>query len=366
MRKRPTIEDVGRAAGVSQATVSYVLSGSRHAERITAGTTRRIVEAAQRIGYIRNATGTALKRGYTNSIVILLGRLHVALAHASLTMCISRAAAAKGLNLVVEVASSDEEASEYLMNIVSTNPYGIIVDSETVSSNLKRLADLYHYGIPVVDLNPPGEEFVFPSVTADRAHGFSLMTKHLIDLGHTRIGVILQSDGCPTVALKQQELHPTASQRMQGYRFAIGAAGIKFSPDLIEQICSEYPESDYGYDGFKHLLGRCPDITAVVCTSDRVALGAIAAARDMGLDVPGRISIGGYGGLDDGRFYLPSLTTLVPAEAKIAEKVIELMKRLRDEPGCKAKLEYEPMELIVRDSTGHAPAGLTDRPRRSK
>ena len=336
---KPTSQDVAREAGVSQCTVSYVMSGGKYGDRISIGTKRRVMAAATRLGYTRNSTGAALRRGYSDTVVLLAVTWELAAAHSHTTISVSRAAAGRGMTTIVHVAADDKEAIAFLERVSSLNPYGLLLlwDSNAIpEADLLRIEQA---GLPVVDLMPSGSREI-ASVTADRAQGSCIATRHLIELGHQRIGMILDTS---TRA-------KTSMQKLNGYRMALDEAGIPFQETLLQEVTSFGFEA--GQDGLRKLLQRRPDATAVMCINDPMALGALVSAQDLGLSVPGDISIVGYGAHPEGTFFRPSLTTLAIPAGKIANDAMSLLVRLREEKGFVPEPFSEPMELIIRQSTG--------------
>ncbi|MBI2842388.1 MAG: LacI family DNA-binding transcriptional regulator [Armatimonadetes bacterium] len=337
---KPTIEDVGREAGVSQTTVSFVLSGSKHADRISPETKQRIWAVAQKLGYSRNSIGTALQRGYSDTVVLLVVTWDLASTLAQTTVAVSRAVTSMGLAPVVLVAEDSDEATTLVRRINgSLNPFGLLLlwDSESVSAEVFQ--EIRSSGLPVVDLMPSPPEGI-SSVTADREQGFFLSTRHLIDLGHRRIGIMLD------MATRWK----TSNPKLSGYRRALASAGMKYDESLMEEIPN--PGFDAGYDGLRNLMNRHPEVTAVACINDAVAIGAMASANDMGLRVPDDVSIAGYGGHREGTYVRPELTTVAVPSTQIAEYALKAIVDMRNEKEYIPSSIYPPMELIVRHSTG--------------
>ncbi|MCE5313656.1 MAG: LacI family DNA-binding transcriptional regulator [Armatimonadota bacterium] len=338
---RPTSQDVAREAGVSQCTVSYVLSGGKNKDRISPETTRRVLAAAARLGYSRNSIGAALRRGYSDTIVLLAVTWELAASHSHTTISVSRAAAERGMTTIVHVASDDKEAIAFLGRVPSLNPYGLLLlwDSNAIPEADRLRVELA--GLPVVDLMPRESKNI-ASVTADRAQGSYIATRHLIEMGHQHIGMILDTSSRAKTSLK----------KLDGYRVALDEAGIPFHESLLQEVTSFGFEG--GYDGFHKLLRRRPDATAVMCINDHIALGALASAQNLGLSVPGDISVVGFGAHPEGTFLRPSLTTLAIPAGKIADDAINLLMKLREDESFVPEPLREPMELIVRESTGPA------------
>lgn len=346
MRKgrKPTIKDVGRLAGVSQTAVSYVLSDSKHAERISPETRNRILDAAAKLGYTRNSIGAALQRGYTDAMVILAVTWDLASSHSNTIMSISRVAASKGLSTIVHVAGGDEEAIKFISNVMSLNPYGLMILWDSASLPVNELHELSKHGLPIVDLMPYSIDGII-SVTADREQGFYLAMKHLTDLGHKRIGFILDTVG----RMK------TSIPKLEGYKRALEHAGMEFQPSLLQEAGSY--SFDAGYNGARHLLNRHPDMTAVLCINDPMALGAVAAAQDMNLEVPSDLSVVGYGAQGESDYFRPKLSTLEMPSAEIAQCAVEVLVEMRQSELVSMDPVTVSMSLIARESTGRTRRG---------
>ena len=342
LRRRPTIKDVAREADVSHATVSYVLSNNRHADRISDETKQRILEVVKRLGYKSNPIGRALKRGYTNSITLLIVTWNLAKSHSATAMAISRAAAVHDFQVTVHVADTDLDAEAFLKRTALNNIGGLLIlwDSPALQSSIVR--DIAAEGLPVVDLLPDSPEGI-SAVTADREDAGYRVTRHLMELGHRRIGVI-----CDTSARVK-----TTQRKLAGYRRALGESDIEYDPILIESV------TEFGFEGgcrgFHTLRKRAPDMTGVFCINDPMALGVLVAASEAELACPADISVVGYGASPEGEYWRPRLTTVELSANRVATRAVELIAELRENPGRGAETILIPGDLIVRESTGPAP-----------
>lgn len=339
IRRGPTIQDVASEAGVSQTTVSYVLSDSHYASRISDKTKERIHAAARRLGYSRNKIGAALQRGYSNVVVVLVVTWDLAAGHTGTIVSVSQAAAARGLATIVHVASNDVEASAFLEGVSSLLPYGLLLLWDSTAMPVDVLSSLRTGGLPIVDLMPLAPDGSI-SITADREMAGYLSTRHLLQLGHRRIAMMLDT----TTRWR------TSKHKFAGYCRALEEAGIDFDESLLEEVSSFGFEA--GRDGLKSLLKRCPDVTAVVCINDPMALGVIAGAKDLGLSVPQDLSVVGYASVQEGTYFHPKLTSVSVNSSKIAEDAVNTLVRLREGEDVPPDSVYEPVELVVRESTG--------------
>lgn len=339
MAHRPTIKDVAREANVSHATVSYILTNSPNAERITAETKERVWESVKQLGYKSNPIGRALKRGYTNSITLLIVSWNLARSHSATAMAISRAATLRDMEATVHVCDSDEEAESFLKRRLMNNIGGLLMlwDSPALQSSI--LKEIAAEGLPVVDLLPGSPEGI-SVVTSDREDAGYRTTKHLTDLGHRRIAMI----GDTTSRAK------TTMRKVAGYQRALKDAGIEPDTSLNENTTEFGFEG--GYAAFLKLIARNPDLTGVVCINDPMALGVLAAASEIGLRCPEDISVAGYGASPEGAYWRPKLTTFELSAERVAERSIEMIADMRETPQRPQETVLLPGELLVRDSTG--------------
>ena len=341
MTHKPTIKDVARDANVSHATVSYILTDSPNAARITAETKERVWASVNRLGYKSNPLGRALKRGYTNSVTLLIVSWNLARSHAATAMAISRTATQRDMEATVHVCDTDEEAEAFLKRRMMSNIGGLLILWDSPALKASVLKDIATEGLPVVDLLPDSPDGI-SVVTSDREDAGYRTTKHLTDLGHRRIGMI----GDTTTRAK------TTLRKMAGYERALREAGVEPEESLVENT------TEFGFEGghasFRKLIEKNPDLTAVLCINDPMALGVLSSASEMGLRCPEDISVAGYGASPEGEFWTPSLTTFELSAQQVAEKSINAVVGLRESHQRTPKTILLPGELIVRGSTGPA------------
>ena len=335
-----TLKDVAREANVSLSTVSYVLNNNAHAARITEATKQRVHEAVERLGYKFNPIGRALQRGYTNQVILLIVTWDLANSHSATAMAISRAAVAQGLELTVHIADNDAEAEAFLRRRMLHNIGGLLVLWDSPAMRASYLNQLSGEGVPVVDLLPDSPEGI-STVTPDREKAFLEGTKYLIELGHSRIGLISDSVTRPKTTLS----------KLAGYRRALEDAKLKFDEALVVEV------SEFGFEGgvigFKRLRERAK-VTAAICINDNIALGVIAAAGDAELSCPKDFSVVGFGDSVMGKYWRPALTTIALSASRVAELAVAVVNARR-ETSSKPDIILVPEELIVRQSASWAP-----------
>ena len=336
---RPTIKDVARAANVSLSTVSYILNNNLAAKRISEKTKRRVWVAAEKLGYKINPIGRALQRGYTNQVTLLIVSWNLATSHAATAMAISRAAARHDLALTVHVADDDQSAEAFIRRNTLYSLGGVLVLWDSPAFEESSIRKIALEGVPVIDLLP-GTPDGISVVTADRDEAGFCATRHLLDLGHRHIGMIGDSSTRPKTTL----------QKLAGYRRALEHAGICPSEALFQNV------TEFGFDGgrvgFQKLFARAPEITALFCINDAIALGAIDVAREMAKDCPAGLSVVGFGDSPEGSHSRPKLTTFALSPDRVADQAIRLVAEQRVNGRNDAKSILITADLVVRESTG--------------
>jgi len=341
-RSRATLKDVARAAGVSQASVSYILNQTGASARISEQTKQRVWAAAEQLGYRFNPIGRALQRGYGNQVTLLIVTWNLATSHAATAMAISRAVAGHDLALTVHVADDDQSAEVFVRRNLLHHLCGVMVLWDSPAFQKSSLRQLAAEGVPVVDLLPGSPDGI-SVVTADREDACSRATRHLLSAGHRHIGFIGDSLTRPK----------TTMSKLQGYRRALEGAGLRYQRALVQNV------TEFGFEGgqrgFRKLATRCPELTGLFCINDQIALGAIDAARELGWNCPARLSVIGFGDSPEGKHWRPKLTTFALSSGRVAAEALQLILGQRSQPNLRPKTILIPEELILRESTAPAP-----------
>lgn len=321
------IKDIAARAGASIATVSRVVNGSGY---VSPAMRARIEAAVRDLGYTPNAGARMMRSGSSRMVGVLLPALDVhffgILAHV-----VEQALFRQGYHaMICSTAESPEHEAAYVAALLGQQVDGVILAS--VTSEGVAVERLRAAGVPIVavDRALPG----LPAITADHHAGGRLMARHLIDLGHSRIGVV----GAPGHSAPVQ-------QRVAGITSELAAAGL--APIAIRL------GPDHGFDPCRSLaddlLADCrPD--ALIGTSDMAAIAALHAAAARGLSVPADLSVIGFDDLPAARYTLPQLTTVAQPIRAIGEaatdRIIALMRGLPPPP-----MPDLPLAIIERGTT---------------
>jgi DNA-binding LacI/PurR family transcriptional regulator len=300
-RRPPTIIDVARLAGVSKSAVSRALLGEG---RVSEATRRCVKEAAEELGYVKNAMAQGLSAHSTRTLGVLVrdpasvfyGRMHQAL---------QRRAAERGYRVVTvtgNLAPGDEARA--LETLVSLRVDGLVVCSGKLPT---AKIELFAGRIPTVVAGRPETGELVGSVYCDERDGGRKLAAHLIGLGHRAVAVMtLPKSKSLTLSVR------TAEMARELRRNGIEVLRIPHDPG----------NAFAGQPGVRVLLDR-PGVTAVMSPSDFDALGVLNELRLAGLDVPGQVSVTGYDGIPPLTAPAIGLTTLVQPIDQIAARAVD-------------------------------------------
>lgn len=335
-RRRPTSTDVARLAGVSRTTVSFVLN-ERDDARISAETRRRVLEAAESLGYHVHAPARQLAAGSTRTLGLVLRQSpeHVAIDPLVPETLRGLAAAARGdgYRVLVEPLPPGE-GSSYDSLLRSQHADGLVVSGPR--SDDEELLRLAGEGYPLV-LQGTFDGRPVASVDIDNRAAARVAVDHLVALGHREIA-------CVTNAPLE---YTAASERVAGYREALEAAGIGYDPDLVVRGAFD---AESGRVAARSLLasGRRP--TAIFVASDVVAFGVIGALRTAKLRVPADVSVVGFDDIPLAPYADPPLTTIHTPAFDLGEVAGRILLDLIEGREIRRRTML-PAPLVVRSST---------------
>lgn len=314
-----TSYDVAKAAGVSQTTVSFVLNQVAEAN-ISDETRRRVLAAAEELGYVPDAAAQALVRGRTQILGVVVTTLDDPFIGA-LVQAIESAAHDHGFVVILSSSNDIPEREMAAARMLQSRRVdGVIVASSRLGARYQ--GHLEQPRVPVVLINSlaqPSGQLVF-SVGVDNRHGGYLATAHLIDKGHRRIAYVASPPD-----------RSDNSERLAGYRQALCEADIAFDPSLVVQGSGN---TEGGRRALPPLLALDPPTSAVFCYNDMTAIGLIDAARAAGLSLPADLAVVGFDDVVFARFCRPSLTTIAQPIAALGRGAIDLMQALLSDEGC--------------------------------
>lgn len=328
--KQPTIADVAREAGVSVPTVSRVLTGST---RVSPEREALVHAAIAKLGFRRNGAARALAEGGLSMLAILTSNT-TRYGYASSIQGIEEAAHAAGLVVMICVVEADErDVVEAAVDLALSQPIAGAVVLEYDPPGAAALARIPDW-VPLVALaagDRTGDEL--PHACMDDRVGAAAATRYLLDLGHRTVHHV----AIPSVGRE--------SSRTVGWREALTAAG---APVPTPMRADWSPMS--GYDiGVR--LARDPEVTAVLCGNDELAMGVIRALQDAGRSVPGEVSVVGFDDQPLSQLWAPALTTVRQDFVQLGREAVRLLGRVRDGDTEAASARLVP-DLVVRASSG--------------
>jgi DNA-binding LacI/PurR family transcriptional regulator len=344
-----TLQSIADRVGVSRMTVSNAFS---RPEKLSAELRERILATADEMGYVGpNPSARALARGRTGTVGLLLtDSLSEAFRDPVATeFLVAVADELSDRDLALTLITSGSGADAVPARDVSIDGALVYVcqkDSEDVHWLRKR-------GLPLVTVDQEVMDDA-PSVNVDDASGAEAAAQYLLDLGHRRIGLLnLRPTGHADAGPDDVETlaNPPAAERNRGWRRALSAAGV----EPLAAVASFRPV-EAAYDAALTLLERPDRPTGLLCFSDAYAAQAIRAAESLGLRVPEDLSVVGFDDSALAATVRPPLTTVrQPIAEKGTRAVRALLARMAGEPLREERVVL-PTELVVRDSTGPAPA----------
>ena len=337
---RASLKHVAALAGVSVKTVSNVVNGYVH---VTPSTRARVQLAIDQLHYRPNLAARQLRQGRSDVIALALPELDLPY-FAELARSVIKSAEGKGWTVLIDQTDGLAEREQLVLDGIG----GRLIDGLIFSpialgaAELERRTDttpLVLLGERVFD--GPADHVAIDNVAAARA-----ATTHLVGLGRRRIAAI---------GAQPRPTSQTAHLRLRGYQEALTEAGLPVRPEYVVEV-DQYHRGD-GAAAMRGLLELPEPPDAVFCFNDLMALGAMREAYERGIRAPEDLAIVGWDDIEEGRYSIPTLTTISPDKQRIASLAVDfLAARLgdRSEPPHEVTA---PFTLAVREST----VGRSDR-----
>ncbi|ROP27836.1 LacI family transcriptional regulator [Couchioplanes caeruleus] len=332
-KKRVTVmRDVAKLAGVSHQTVSRVLNDHPN---VREETRTRVLEAMESLNYRRNLAARTLvtRRSHTLG---LIGFETTLFGPASLLYGIEDAARTAGY-LVSIATIRTLERREVLEAVDRLSQHAVdgiiaIAPKPSVTTGLLQAPP----GLYCVAVGGAGDTDAVPTVRVDNAAGARLATRHLLDLGHRTVHHV----GGP-------HDWPEAQERATGWRDTLNEAGAP-----VPAVEFDSWNAAWGHRRGRE-LARDPQVTAVFCANDRIALGVLRALHEAGRKVPEEVSVVGFDDMPDSGYFLPPLTTVHQDFAEIGRRSLALLlEHMTDEEDSAPPAHLVvPPDLVVRAST---------------
>jgi LacI family transcriptional regulator len=333
MSRRATIHDVAAAAGVSVSTVSKAVNG-RYG--ISAETSRRVMEVVERLGYESSLVASSMRSHRTGVIGVLVADFEPF--SAEILKGVGAALRRSRYDLLAYSGSRQVDNTGWerrsLSRLSGTLIDGAIMVTPTVVHAQTE--------IPVVSIDPHTGPADLPSVESDSLGGALQATRHLLELGHRRIGFLA---GRPDLR--------SASLREAGYRRALQDAGIAFDPALVR---SGFFLTALAREPARALLSMPDRPTAIFAANDLSGIAILQVAAELGIRVPEDLSVIGFDDIPEASQMTPPLTTIRQPMQRLGTTAVDLLMSLMGGTEPEAMRVQLPTRLVRRATTGPPPA----------
>ena len=337
--RRVTQKEIAKSVGVSQTTVSLILAGD---ESLSVGkeTRERVLKAAHTMGYVPQAAARALVTGRSNMLALIVFDPHVQVFRdpyiPNVMTGITEVAGAFGFRLLVERVRDGADASIVRNMLKSSEAAGVIL----VNCRLPNptITALHREGYPILLLDTH-ESNGLPMVGIDHIEGARQAARHLLSLGHQRIGCI------PYTRLD----HSHITSRYDVFLDELHAGGIELLP---EYVVFGHFDPETGEAAMHKLLALPTPPTAVFAMNDLMALGALKACFECGVRVPDQMALIGYDDMRFSEFTYPALTTIRAPEVDLGRRAAEVLLQIIDDSLTETPTERLATQLMIRQSCG--------------
>ncbi len=324
--------DVARAAGVSLATVSRVLS---NAPGVGAATRARVRREAERLSYVVSPEASGLARGTTQRVAVLVSRL-TRWFHASMLETIESELRAEAIDVLIYQVEHPELRAQFFTELPARRKVDavLLIALPLDEREAERLADLnVHVVVAGGQIQP------YPYVKIDDRAAARKAVDHLLELGHERIAMITVDDPASLY-------WSSVAERLQGYTESLAAAGLEARRDYVVRLPYGI---EAGCEGMSRLLKFAEPPTAVVAYSDEMALGALRELQRSGIQVPHEMSLASFDGHPVAKLFgITTIDQRVTEQARVAARMtLDLMARKSVRPSV-----LVDTDLVIGESTG--------------
>jgi DNA-binding LacI/PurR family transcriptional regulator len=329
--KKATVYTVANHAGVSIATVSRVLAGSR---KVTPQTRERVMQAVEELNFEPNPSARRLAYKKTETIALVFPDISGPF-YSTVIRGVEQEAGRHNHNVLIYGTHGKEGSGRYLRTL-SSKVDGLIIMARSVDED--SLLSLERQGVPFVLLGHSNGQIQCSTIEVDNEAGAYQAAAHLLEHGHQRIGIITGPEDSPD-----------NKGRLQGYRKALLQKGISIEHNMIVPGNFKYEE---GQIAIRRLLEAVSPPTAVLAANDEMAMGALDAAVQLGLRVPEELAVIGFDDIQMAAATRPSLTTVHQPMQLLGEAAARLLfDRLQISNG-QPRHDVLDTRLVVRRSCG--------------
>ncbi len=330
----PRLVDVAKKAGVSPATVSRVLN---HSGQVNSLTRTRVLDAVEALGYVHSPTAPAVPASKTIAVFItdILNPVFPEFLRG-----VEDEIGTQAVSIQIHNVPENAPSEKLLANVLGRSRLDGVIAFASHIEESELLAVHSHYGLPLVVVNRRVSHPEIPSIVVDFEDAAYRSARHLIGLGHSRIGF-----------LAGLSASPTSTHRLHGIKRALAEIGQPL-PEPWNIAC--FPNIDGGFQAMSRLLAlpRQERPSALITYNDLLAFGALHAVRVHGLNVPDDLSVVGCDGIALSAHSNPPLTTIEQPKYRMGRLAMQILARQMSEE-TKGAGGYTLMEspLIIREST---------------
>lgn len=337
--RRTRREDVAREAGVSSATVSYVLNGTK---RLSPEVERRVLDTAKRLQYMPDRIAQSLAGSKSHTLALMTADITNVY---QLEVIKGLQAEALKYDYVVYIFDASGDVNKYINHLISRRVDGIFVSTAPDFMSDELLCKLRDADIEV--LTDFSRNTFLPDVSyimSDQYDGFVQAVEHLRELGHTNIGYLSAFDESCYYDV-----------RLPAFRVAMRKLLNNATPPVVSGTWPYNTSEALGRKLMAEMAERFPEVTAVIATNDIMAIGAMKEIAAAGKSVPHDYSVIGIDNIENSATCNPPLTTIDQSGRVFGAKIFHVLyQNIMEHTSGKYIV---PMKLIKRDSTGPCPKG---------
>jgi LacI family transcriptional regulator len=338
MPKKPTFRDIAKQADVALSTVSQALNNR---PGVSDETRQRVLEVATQLGYRQRIAADTVISPQLNTITLLTKRMNggpvqINPFYSYVLAGAERECQRHNISLIYANIEVDEDSRAISLpaSVLNQRASGAIIVGAFLEETIIEINRQAGQNIVLIDAYTSGKS-AYDSVLIDNVNGAFEAVSHLIDCGHSHIGLIGS----------HPHSHPSILERREGYLKALRTHGIPNS-----YIEDSLLERDSAFEATLRLLQKNPAITGVFACNDNVAVGVINAAQKLGRNVPKDISVVGFDDIDLAREITPNLTTIHVDKALLGVMAVRMLRDRAESPGRPALTTILSTRLIARDS----------------
>lgn len=333
---RATLKDVADMAGVSKATVSYILNGAK--KTISPETRERVLKAIDTLGYIPNSAAASLSNNCSKLIGVVIPQTEPGSElmfensfYSEILGAIEFEARKKGYHIIISATDVNEQ---YMRLVVERNLDGVIVIGMFPDEFYQQFKKIE---VPVVLIDSYCTDKYFHNIRIDDEEGGYLVTKYAIEKGHKKIGFLTG------------QLHENGviQKRLGGYKRALSESSIPYDEKIVFEGNVDY---ESGRKAASRIVDEKIDLTCLVTSADVLAIGAIKGFFDKGAKVPEKYSVMGFDDLEIASYITPGITTVRQDISQKGSLATQILFESMTNPNMDSQDVVLPFSIVERES----------------